>query len=217
MPKHGMLSQRTIQRYRPLFVRGGTLLVLLLPLLWLSACSDRPVEERMMVIESVEAVVRGDTLYARAKLSKEYQNTLKARLNSGQPVLVSYHFTLTRHNRWLPDHTFARGQVIRKLRYHLITQRYEMEDVTKQHISYTQEPSEALNFLCQPRYVPLTQSGSLGGILVASKAGQLSDFILHSRFERHRQGMSRMFRVLFRLLTFWEPLTYDKFAEYQLQ
>ncbi|MEG3640003.1 DUF4390 domain-containing protein [Magnetococcus sp. PR-3] len=209
--------KRTIQLYRPLFFRGSLLLLLFLPLFWLTACADRPIEEQIPVLESVEAVVRGDTLYARAKLSKAYKNTLKERLNTGQPVLVSYRFTLIKHNRWLPNYEFAAAQIQRRVKLHLITERYEMEDLTEEAISYTQEPSEALNFLSQPRYVPLAQSKTLDGLLVVAKPDQFADFILHSQFERHRQGVSRMFRVLFRMLTFWEPLTYDKTAEYQLQ
>nr|CRH06771.1 conserved protein of unknown function [Candidatus Magnetococcus massalia] len=199
-------------------------------LLGLSGCSSSPDESEQKeepVIAISRAVIQGDKLYAEARLSPSFRKTLKKMLSSGEPLTIRYQFRFVKHNDWLPNYVYAQTSTLRRMRYHLITERYEMQEDGQDNISYTPDADVALRFLANPRYVPLTEAEQLKGLKLIPVEESLEDsgledigpvdYHLETRLEVHSEGLSKMFRVLFRMLTFWQPIEHFHHEAYKLQ
>ncbi|MBF0153825.1 MAG: DUF4390 domain-containing protein [Magnetococcales bacterium] len=164
-------------------------------------------------LREVAASLQGSSLYAQALLSPEFQRETLELLKQGEPIQATYRFRLREGRTLLPDREVSRLTLQRRLRLHLITQRFEMQDITRGQTSYTDDDDEALQFLGHPRDVLLEERGSKNRAATNFPVSGRRYF-LEARFELEREGISRPLRFLNRLFTFWRPVDYRLETEF---
>ena len=122
----------------------------------LTACTPTPDADGRQVIRSASAFVQGGKLYAQAALDPGYLSELVPLLRHGEPIVADYRFRFYRINDWLPDSRLIQVSVKRRLQMHLITEHFEMLDISNGQTHYAGDPDEAMGFIGQPDYVPLS-------------------------------------------------------------
>lgn len=166
-------------------------------LLLLAACDRLPDEPA--IVQQADAFSQGNRVYANVKLSTHFQEQVRALLAHGESVVGSYRLRLLRERTLWPDLLLHELAFRRRLRPLLILQRYDLEEIKEggSENRATSDLEDALRFLGQPRYLPLIASGLL----------EMDEhYRLEVRFRLEREGDSRTFRLLQRLLSFGEPL-----------
>ncbi|MBF0177487.1 MAG: DUF4390 domain-containing protein [Magnetococcales bacterium] len=165
-------------------------------------------------LREVVASLQGNNLYAQAVLTARFQREVLDLLKQGEPILATYRFRLREERAFFPDREVSRLKLRRRLRLHLITQRFEMQDITRGEVSYTDDDDEAMQFLGHPRNILLEEHGDKDGT-----TGRFLDagrrYFLEARFELEREGISQPLRFLNRLFTFWRPVDYRLETEYR--
>ncbi|MBF0426078.1 MAG: DUF4390 domain-containing protein [Magnetococcales bacterium] len=159
-------------------------------------------------LREVVASLQGNALYAQAALSPEFQREALALLKQGEPILVTYRFRLREGRSLVPDREVSWLKLQRRLRLRLITQRFEMQDISSGQIAYTDDDDEALQFLGHPRNLLLEGHGDKRGAAASNFLLPGRRYFLEVRFELEREGISRPLRLLNRLFTFWRPVDY---------
>ncbi|WP_193771006.1 DUF4390 domain-containing protein [Candidatus Magnetaquicoccus inordinatus] len=121
----------------------------------LLTCRENKAPTQPGVIQQAALFKQGDKLYVRAELDSTILKRLMEFLNNGEPLWATYRFRLYQQNSLLPDLRLAQTIVKRRLRFRLITHRFEMLDGQSGQIQYTGNPDEAMNFLGAPRYIAM--------------------------------------------------------------
>ncbi|MBF0136351.1 MAG: DUF4390 domain-containing protein [Magnetococcus sp. DMHC-1] len=183
----------------------------LLLLFFLTACQTEHAPPPNPLREVV-ASMQGNNLYAQATLTPAFQREALELLKQGEPILAAYRFRLLEVRTLLPDREVSRLKLKRRLRYHLITQRYEMQEITRGQTYYTDDDDEALQFLGHPRNILLEErkTGATTHFLLPGRR-----YLLETHFELEREGISRPLRFLNRLFTFWRPVDYRLVTEFR--
>lgn len=181
------------------------MVLLLGPVIFLSSfilngCTGENGADRPRVIQEASAFLADDKLYARTVLDPGFLSDIMALLGHGEPVLATYRFRFYRTQSWLPDLRLAQVIVKRRLRLRLITRRFEMTDVRNNHVQYTRDPQQAIGFIGNPRYIRLATHTHLF---------PQRRYHLDVQVQVEHQGMSRVYRVLNRLLTFGGSADYS--------
>ncbi|MBF0358584.1 MAG: DUF4390 domain-containing protein [Magnetococcales bacterium] len=180
-------------------------LLLFLLLITTTGCSNNQHQQSANPLDKAAAFVRGGDLYARASLKHEFSKKIIDTLLHGEPIQASYHFTFFRNQNYLPDLPLAKVSIIRRIRLHLITRKYEMHDLTTNKINYTPDSEEAIRFLGNPKFVLLGKNANLKSE---------SNYWLNVKFEIDSHGMSPVFRTLKRLLTLNQATDYQLSVDY---
>lgn len=149
--------------------------------------------------------VQGETVYGRAELTREFLARSRALLEQGEPVQVIYGFVFYRQLAWLPDLKLSESTEKRRVKKHLIIQRYEMQVVGSGQVSFTSDEEDALEFLGRPRFIPILEKKDLNND---------ANYRLRVTLTMEQDGVSRMYRLLYRLLNLWKPVTSTIETEY---
>ena len=165
---------------------------LLLILTLVTGCGDGSQSTATNPIAKASAFLQGGDLYARTSLNQEFSKKVILALQHGEPMQATYRFSFFRRQEHLPDLPLAKVTIKKRLRLRLVTQKYEMHDLSNGQIHYTQYEEEAISFFGNPRFV-----------LLGKEAHFKKEFRywLKVEFETDHQGMSPMFRTLKRWLT----------------
>ncbi len=180
-------------------------------LLWLlGGCSPHPHDTLPTEVFQTAALTKQEgRLYVQARLTDPLLEKILAVAQRGEPILVTYRFHLKQLRDPWPDRAEADLSVARRLRLHLITERYEMRNL-EQDVGQrtTTDVEEARQFIGDPGYLPLIDEKAL----IADR-----DYRLEITFRSERDGVSRLFRILDRWLTFWKPEEYLHHISYRHQ
>ncbi|MEO5376392.1 MAG: DUF4390 domain-containing protein [Magnetococcus sp. DMHC-6] len=176
--------------------------------LWLFyGCSSLADSPPPTVIQSSRLITQGDRLYAQAVLKDDFLATIQLRLKQGEALSANYQFRLFLETPvWLPDRRLTSVIFSRRLRPHLITERFEMIDSRNNEVIYSPYTEEALHFFGNPNYIPLLPISEL-------IAG--SSYILETRFHVTHDGVSGLFRLLSSWFGFWEPTDWVQQVNYR--
>ncbi|MBF0444060.1 MAG: DUF4390 domain-containing protein [Magnetococcales bacterium] len=174
-------------------------------LLLTSGCSQEPKKKAPNPIATASAFLQGDDLYARASLQPFFSKAVLATLLHGEPIQVTYHFSFFRRQQYLPDLPLAKVSISKSLRLRLVTQRYEMHDLSTNKIHYTPDTEEAIRFFSNPRFVLLGKNANLK---------KESGYWLRVAFKIDHQGMSPLFRTLKQWLTIDQAMDYQYDVEF---
>ncbi len=154
------------------------------------ALSDDPPPVR--VIQSASAILEGQKLYAQLALDSDYLANLMNLLKHGEPIVAHYRFRFYRLNDWLTDSRLLQVTIKRRLQLRLISERFEMLDLTNDQTHFTSDPEEAMSFIGQPRYIPLSDQVRLR---------PERRYRLEVRLNLEHEGMSSTYRLLNRWLS----------------
>jgi hypothetical protein len=168
-------------------------------LLITAGCSQDPKKKNPNPIATASAFLQGDDLYARASLQPIFSKAVLATLLHGEPIQVTYHFSFFRRQQYLPDLPLAKVSISKSMRLRLVTQRYEMHDLSTNKINYTPDSEEAIRFFSNPRFVLLGKNANLK---------KESSYWLRVAFKIDHQGMSPLFRTLKQWLTIDQAMDY---------
>ncbi|MBF0588733.1 MAG: DUF4390 domain-containing protein [Magnetococcales bacterium] len=186
---------------------GASWLVAPLLLLFVAACSPHPHDQLPTdVFQTAGLSEQEGKLYAQVRLTDARLKDIFSVAQRGEPILVTYRFRLRQVRHWLPDPSAAELLVSRRLRLRLITERYEMRDLQTDDVRTTTDPDEARQFLGDLGFMPLMDAAAL----IAGEA-----YRLEIHFHSERDGVSRMYRILNRWLTFWKPDDYIHHVPYR--
>ncbi len=165
------------------------------PALWLLLLLNgcMPSDSPPKAIQSAAAVLEDEALFAQAALSPDYLNHLLKLLKHGEPIVARYRFRFYRVNDWLGDYRLLQVIIKRRLRLRLISERFEMLDITNDRTHLTSDPEEAMGFIGHPRYIPLS-----GRVRLRPDRRYRLDVHLDVEHE----GMSDTYRLLNRWLSF---------------
>ncbi|MBF0195686.1 MAG: DUF4390 domain-containing protein [Magnetococcales bacterium] len=164
-----------------------------------AGCSQDPKTNNPNPIASASAFLQGDDLYARASLQPAFSKAILETLLHGEPIRVTYHFSFFRRQQYLPDLPLAKVSFSKSLRLRLVTQRYEMHDLSTNKIHYTPYSEDAIRFFSNPRFVLLGKNANLK---------KESSYWLRVAFKIDHQGMSPLFRTLKQWLTIDQAMDY---------
>ncbi|OSM07052.1 hypothetical protein MAIT1_00036 [Magnetofaba australis IT-1] len=173
-------------------------------LLFLAIVQQRDQQQQNAFIAATELTINGGKLYAQTALHDDLITQIRDLLARGEPIRLTYHFRVLHQRDWLPDKLLAETTVTRRLQLHKITQRYEMRESVDQEqpkLLYESDPDSALRFLTHPRFIALGEPPQGVEKLTAALPGGPHSYRFETRVTREREGLSRMFRVLFRWLS----------------
>ncbi|MGN7613578.1 DUF4390 domain-containing protein [Magnetococcales bacterium HHB-1] len=173
--------------------------------LFLIACTANIPDDEASPIHHVKLTMQGDQVYAHVTLKRKFINQLLTHLTQGETFNLHYHYILARSRPWLPKQILARKNIKKHLRYHLITRRFQLQDLHSEQKSYTTELEEAYTFINPPAYLPL----------LGKEKFSAGEYHLTLRFNAEQAGASHIFRKLYHWFTFWEPVEYEKTASYE--
>ncbi|MBF0379944.1 MAG: DUF4390 domain-containing protein [Magnetococcales bacterium] len=179
--------------------RNITIGFMLCLLLLTVGCSQEPKKKSTNPIATASAFLQGGDLYARANLHPKFSQAVLTALLHGEPIQVTYHFSFFRRQQYLPDLPLAKVALSKSLRLRLVTQRYEMHDLSTNKIHYTPYPDDAIRFFSNPRFVLLGRNANLK---------KESSYWLRVNVEIDHRGMSPLFRTLKQWLTIDQAMDY---------
>ncbi|MBF0448622.1 MAG: DUF4390 domain-containing protein [Magnetococcales bacterium] len=188
--------------HRPCRFSFAALTFFILSSLLLGGCGDKNQLLDENPITEATAFIQGGDLYARAKLNAEFSKKIIAALRHGEPIQTLFRFSFYRHQRVLPNLPLAKVIVKKQIHLRLVTQKYEMHDVSSGQIRYTPDEEEAIRFFGNPRFVLLGREVHLQPEF---------RYGLKVDFDVDYQGMSPLFRTLKQ----W--LTLDRSEDYHFQ
>ncbi|MBF0187238.1 MAG: DUF4390 domain-containing protein [Magnetococcales bacterium] len=168
-------------------------------LLMVTACSSEPSPPVNTIIASAAVQVHGEEYYTEATLDNTFLSEVSALLQQGEPIVATYRFFLYQKSEGLLSNDLLLGsaRIKRRLHRHLIRDRFELLDMDTEQIHFTPDADEALRFIGQPRYVPLW---------IQKPVRPQHPYVLEVTCRIERDGVSRVFRLLDRLINFWKPV-----------
>ncbi|MBF0125275.1 MAG: DUF4390 domain-containing protein [Magnetococcales bacterium] len=108
-------------------------------------------------IDSVAATVQGRDLYVETTLKPLMVQQLMTRVRQGEFLTVRYRLRLYQvRDGWL-DRELLEKDVTHRLRFHLITERFEMQEERRSAV-YSDDNDEAVRFLSSSRELLLSQA-----------------------------------------------------------
>ncbi len=185
----------------------------LLTVLLLSGCRPAADSDPANPIQEATVSLQGATVYGQARLSEAFLDGALEMLRQGEPLLAVYRFDFFTPRSLLPDKELAEVTLRRRLRLHLITEQFELQDISREQTLYSDDPEEALLFLGAPRVILL--NGALGAEQPVPLPERGRRHVLEVRFRLQREGVSSMFRILTSLFTFWKPSDYLRTSDHR--
>lgn len=180
-------------------IRGRlqTLPVVLLPflaLLLVGCPAEGP--PRASPIGDLSTFTEGDQFYARVEIEPKLIAATLETVQQGAPALFTYNIRLIREKKWFPDEETVALNLQRRVRFQLILRRFQMREIENDKTLYGDDPEEAGAFLGHLTHIPLAALSDL----------YPGRYHLEVRFRHEREGISRLYRVLNRLLAFFTPI-----------
>ncbi len=165
-------------------------------------------------IQSAELIRQPDSLYAHVRLDDGFLQALVRRLQEGETILAGYQLRLYRVQPWWPDAEVTELVVTHRVRWHLITEKLEMQEDDRAPV-YSDDLEDAEAFIGRLRMMLLyihTRGGEPPAALRSRTVPSLftgGRYRLEVLFRLEDAGISRPFRVLNRLIKFWRPVDHQ--------
>ncbi|MBF0159801.1 MAG: DUF4390 domain-containing protein [Magnetococcales bacterium] len=160
--------------------------LLLVSVLWLlQGCASVTVDP----VDTASASVHDGRLYVEAVLKPAFVQQLMARVQQGELITARYQLRLYRVQDWWLDQELVDRDITHRLRFHLITERFEMQEEGGP-VAYSDDSDEAVRFLSTIRELLLQQV----------VAGDM--YRIEVRFQMEPNNVPWLFHVLHRMVGF---------------